>query len=223
MKKITFVIGIVCGIAFGASLWLYLSRQPNLLIVDNGTIAGSDLEKYLQSRGVTYTVVKKSSQLAEIAGHAFKGIILTGGPLLYSSKSIDVESINIDTAVLLNFDCPVLGICFGHQTIVELFGGKICRLAQQSKGMQNVKILKYVEIFKGLPEEVAFKQNHYDCGTEIPHNFDLIATSDVCFAEGIKHLTKPIFGVQFHPEGSGEYGYLLLDNFLRLCGCLSNA
>jgi GMP synthase (glutamine-hydrolysing) len=195
------------------------TQRPHLLVVNNGKIEGSDLEKYLLGRKVSYIVVDKSSNIQDVMHYNFKGIILSGGPLMYSTGTVNIEFVNINFAAILNVECPVLGICFGHQTITELFGGKMGKLEQLAVGMQKVHVLKKVELFDGLPNEVVFKKFHYDCSTQIPYNFELIATSDVCYIEGIKHKTKPIFGIQFHPEGSDPYGYKLLDNFLRLCDC----
>ena len=201
----------------------HVAHAAELLIVSNGTFQESNLENYLINRNVSYVVIDKTMNLASVMHHQFKGIILTGGPLLYSSGTVNIEEVNINFAALLNIDCPVLGICFGHQTITELFGGKMGRMQAASIGMQKVTLLKKVALFEGLPDEVEFKQYHYDCSTEIPYNFDLIATSDICYSEGIKHKTKPIFGIQFHPEGSGPLGYKVLDNFLRLCACTFTA
>ncbi len=201
----------------------YAVNNAELLVVSNGTFKGSNLETYLINRKASYVVVDKTMNLASVMHHHFKGIILTGGPLLYSSGTVNIEDVNINFAALLNIDCPVLGICFGHQTITELFGGKMGRMQEASIGMQKVTLLKKVAIFEGLPDEVEFKQYHYDCSMEIPYNFDLIATSDICYSEGIKHKTKPIFGIQFHPEGSGPLGYKVMDNFLRLCACTFSA
>lgn len=190
-----------------------------LLVVNNGKIEGSDLEQYLHSRKVSYFVVDQSSDFADAMQHTYKGVLLTGGPLRYGLQNVPIEQVNINFAAILNLDCPILGICFGHQTIVELFGGKMGVLKELSDGPQKVKILQKVAIFEGLPDEPEFEQNHYDCSTVIPYNFDLIATSDICPVEGIKHKTRPIFGIQFHPESSEGYGYKVLDNFLKLCDC----
>ena len=224
MNKRFKVYGAVVGILLCAAAGIYIqhirAKAYCLLVIKNGTFYGTDLEKYLKNRAVSYLVVDKNSNFKRAMRHSFKGIILSGGPLLYSDPSVNIiESVNINFAALLNLDVPVLGICFGQQTIIELFGGKMGKMKALSKGMQQVTLVKKVAIFDGLPETVEMHQNHYDCGTQIPYNFELIATSDICKLEGIKHVTKPIFGVQFHPEGSGKLGYRVLDNFLTLCGC----
>ncbi len=191
-----------------------------LLIIKNGTFYGTDLEEYLKSRAISYFVADKNDDFATIMNNHFNGVILSGGPLLYSSKDVNIiETVNINFAAVLNLDVPVLGICFGHQTLIELFGGKMGLMEKLSRGKQSVKILKRIPLFDGIPDDVEFDQYHIDCGTKIPYNFELVATSCVCPLEAIAHKTKPLFGVQFHPEGSGEYGYRLLDNFLRMCGC----
>lgn len=193
------------------------AQEYDLLVIDNYKLPGSDLEKYLHTRNLSYLVATKKTPFSKIMRHRFKGVILTGGPLCYSSKKLDVEDINVNFAAILNLDCPILGICFGHQTIAELFGGKMSRLQEFSEGKQEVQLLQEIDLFDGLKPDTEFSQSHYDCVIEIPYNFDLIATSQVCYAEAIKHKTKPIYGVQFHPEFSGKQGYKLLDNFLKIC------
>jgi GMP synthase (glutamine-hydrolysing) len=195
-------------------------QQFCLLVIRNGIFYDTELETYLKSRNISYLVAEKDADFATIMQHRFKGVILSGGPLLYSAKDVDIEAVHINFAALLNIDCPVLGICFGLQTIIELFGGKMGKMKKLSEGMQKVQLIKQSVLFEGLPHEVDFQQNHYDCSTKMPYNFHLIASSKICPIEGIQHNKKPIFGVQFHPEGSGIYGYRLLDNFLKLCGCI---
>lgn len=211
---------ILCGSVGLLVMHHMRTKAYCLLVIKNGTFYGTDLETYLKNRKVSYLVADKNSDINKVMRHTYKGIILSGGPLLYSDKHVNIiESVNINFAAILNLDVPVLGICFGHQTLVELFGGKMGNMKKLSKGMQTVKFVHNTVLFDGLPNVLEMHQNHYDCGTQIPYNFELVATSNICALEGIKHATKPIFGVQFHPESSGKHGYQLLDNFLRLCGC----
>jgi len=187
-----------------------------LLVVDNGSVYTSDLYKYLKKRKVNYKVAKSNSNLRNILKHRFKGVIFTGGPLLYDTK-VDVNKVDIDFAILLDLSVPIIGICFGHQTIVEAFDGNISGPFKEIEGFEEIHILKRIALFRGLPKKVGMFEAHFDCATRVPYGFEVVAKSKSCKIEAIKHKKRQIYGVQFHPEVSGEQGYRLLDNFLKIC------
>jgi GMP synthase (glutamine-hydrolysing) len=148
--------------------------------------------------------------------HRYRGVILSGGPLRYDSE-INIENVDIDLAVLLDLGVPTLGICFGHQTIVEAFDGRIKKLKKMLHKQERIEITKRCDLFKGLPKRMYMEEYHRDYASQLPYNFERIAKSPSCSIEGIKHKNKHIYGVQFHPEASGELGTKLLDNFLHIC------
>ncbi|MFC2153918.1 gamma-glutamyl-gamma-aminobutyrate hydrolase family protein [Candidatus Altiarchaeota archaeon] len=187
-----------------------------LLVIDNGSIHTSDLKKYLKIRNVRFVVAKKNSRLKTLMKHRFKGVILTGGHLVYNDK-INIEDININLAALLDLDVPVLGICFGHQTIAEAFGGRVRKMKKTINRLEKIKVVKKRPIFQDLPPSFIMEEFHHDCICELPYNFELLAKSQSCRIEAIKHKKKDIYGVQFHPEASGEQGHKILDNFLNIC------
>lgn len=188
-----------------------------ILIVDNGTTHIPDLKRFLKTRETKFRIAKSSSRLRDVLRQRYKGVIFTGSSLNYDEK-IKLDSVAIDLAVLLDLAVPVLGICFGHQTIVEAFDGGIRKMRRPAHGMQEIIILKRDPLFKGLPKTIRMFEAHQDCGKEVPYNFTFLATSKRCGIEAIKHKSRPIYGVQFHPEASGEQGEKILDNFLVLCG-----
>ena len=187
-----------------------------LLVVDNGSKYTEDLRKYLKKRGLKYKLAKKDSRLKTVMRHKYAGVILTGGPLLYDSK-INIERVDIDIAVLLDLKVPILGICLGHQTMVEVFDGRIRRAKKRIEGLNKIKLIKKINLFNGLPNEFEVVESHLDCASVLPYNFECIAKSSLCHIEAIRHIRRPIYGVQFHPEASGEAGYKILDNFVKIC------
>lgn len=202
-------------------LFIYMSALKSCILIVNNNDSDNirpALKEYLTSRKIEYLVVDRNSDLnAIILKNKFKGIILTGGPLLYSQKDINLEDVNPNLVALLNLDCPILGICFGHQTLAKVFGGEVSKMPKLIKGLEEIKIINNVAIFKGMPNKFNMEQNHSDSVSKVPDCFEIMASSKTCAFEGIKHKTKPIFGFQFHPELSGELGYKLLDNFIELC------
>lgn len=142
-----------------------------------------------------------------------KGVIISGAPILVTEQNISpyLEKINWIKETTI----PVLGICFGHQLIGISFGAYCARM-REDRDWQTVEVFEECSLFEKLPSEFEVMEDH--CETvSIPVGFKLIAASDVCVNEAMQHSTLPIFGVQFHPEVSGNYGRIIFDNFIRLC------
>lgn len=198
-------------------VFLGLQKRSYILIIDNGSPLTSKIQQYVESRGIATKLFSHRASLKEITRNKYHGVILSGGPLLYSSQCINIEEVSINIALLNELTCPFLGICFGHQTIVESFAGKMEKMPREAKGLQKVNITKPSDLFVGLSNEILVYQGHNDCATQEPACFDVIAASDTCPIEAIQHKSKPIFGVQFHPEASGQIGQKVLANFLRIC------
>ena len=144
-----------------------------------------------------------------------KGVILSGSDLKYTEK-ICTCLINMNLICLLEFNIPILGICFGYQTIAISFGGRIKSLPKLRKKKEEVILLEH-PLFKNIPNNSKFQQYNHDYVSEIPISFRPIAYSNSNILEGIAHYKKPIYGIQFHPELSGKYGQYLLNNFIEIC------
>ncbi|HIJ99802.1 TPA: gamma-glutamyl-gamma-aminobutyrate hydrolase family protein [archaeon] len=187
-----------------------------LLLIDNGSKHTPELIAYFKKRKIKYIIAHPDSSLKSLMEHKFKGVIMSGGPLLYD-EAVDIEEVDIDLAVLLDLNVPTLGICFGHQTIAEAFDGRMKKLPAKVEKNETIVIVKSNKLFKGVPKEFQAQEFHTDCVSELPYNFDLVARSDSCGVESMKHKSKEIYGVQFHPEASGEIGEQILDNFIKIC------
>jgi GMP synthase (glutamine-hydrolysing) len=144
-----------------------------------------------------------------------KGVILSGSDLKYTEKICTCQ-INMNLICLLEFNIPILGICFGYQTIAISFGGRIKSLPKLRKKKEEVILLEH-PLFKNIPNNSKFQQYNHDYVSEIPISFRPIAYSNSNILEGIAHYKKPIYGIQFHPELSGKYGQYLLNNFIEIC------
>lgn len=175
---------------------------------------------YLKKNKVPYTNVTSSQQMKKILKSKEKidGIILGGSNLKYSNK-LCACSINNNIISLLEFDVPVLGICFGFQTLAMAYGGNVKAMKKMETRRKPV-ILKKSKLFKGLEKSERFKFMHGDFVETPPFSFKVIAKTKNGMIQGIEHKEKNIFGVQFHPEISGKAGEKMLDNFLKLCGMI---
>jgi GMP synthase (glutamine-hydrolysing) len=142
-----------------------------------------------------------------------KGVILSGAPILITE--IDPRKYLERISWLKTIDIPVLGICFGHQLIGITFGSFGTRI-REDRNWQEIEAIETSKLFEKLPTTFEMMEDH--CETiSIPHDFMLTAVSDACVNEAMQHREKPIYGVQFHPEVSGNYGRIIFDNFIRIC------
>lgn len=142
-----------------------------------------------------------------------KGVIFSGAPLLVTE--IDMTPYIQKMQWLKETKLPILGICFGHQ-LLGIIHGSFATKIRPDRDWQTIEAFEYTPLFDRLPNEVEMMEDH--CETiSIPADFNLIASSDACVNEIMQHKTKPLFGVQFHPEVSGNHGRVLLENFTRIC------
>jgi len=140
------------------------------------------------------------------------GVVLSGAPILLTE--VDREPYLKKMKWLDNYQKPVLGICFGHQIVGLHFGASISR-QPEDRNKQLIEVLMHNPLFEDLDTEFYMQEDHCE-SISIPPGFELSATSDLCVNEAMFHKEKPIFGVQFHPEVSGENGQILFKNFTKL-------
>jgi GMP synthase (glutamine-hydrolysing) len=138
------------------------------------------------------------------------GLILGGGPSLErAGKCADY---------LKELDIPVLGICLGLQLMGTVFGGQVAPGAIGGYAEVQVEVVKENDILKGLPKSFKTWASHADQVVKLPKDFEVLARSNVCEIEAMKHINRPLYGVQWHPEVvHTEHGLKLLSNFIELC------
>lgn len=182
-----------------------------ILIINCGSSKTQYIEHVVYEFIDTKTVALLDIQPTDLEG--IKGVIISGAPLLITEINMTpyLEKMNW----LLETQLPVLGICFGHQLIGLLHGAYGGRM-REDRDWQVIEAMEDSPLFERLPSEFRMMEDH--CETiSIPAGFKLIATSDVCINEAMQHQTKLIFGVQFHPEVSGNHGAVVLENFVKIC------
>lgn len=185
-----------------------------ILIMDNHGQYVHRIWRTLRYLGIEAKIIPNTTPLEEIKAMKPKGIIFSGGP--------DLERTGNCKAILENyedFNVPILGICLGHQLIAKHFGGKVGRGEKAEYSLVEIEILEENEIFKGLPKRLKVWESHMDEVKELPKEFELLAKSEFCPVEAMKHRELPIYGVQFHPEvAHTERGSDIYRNFAQLCG-----
>ena len=182
-----------------------------ILIID----CGSQKTKYIEE-SVDEFMDFETISIHDISDEYFnnkKGVIISGAPILITE--IDISSYLEKFKWIKTIDLPILGICFGHQMIGLTFGAFGSRM-KEDRDWQTIEIFEQSDLFKKLPTEIEMLEDHCE-SISIPKDFTLIAASDFCINEAMEHKDLPIYGVQFHPEVSGNHGRILFDNFIQIC------
>lgn len=141
------------------------------------------------------------------------GLILSGGP-----QSVTDEHVQMMRARLAGYGNPILGICFGHQLLAKLHGGRLAHGTERQYGSTPIRCDPSAELFLGLPADQTVWMSHGDHVAELPPRFRATATADNCAVAAYEADGRPIFGVQFHPEVvHTPHGNAILKNFLTTC------
>ncbi|NNK77523.1 MAG: aminodeoxychorismate/anthranilate synthase component II [Litoreibacter sp.] len=187
-----------------------------LLLIDNYDSFTYNLVHYLGELGAE-VVVHRNDALDVQAAMALKpeGIVLSPGPCDPSQAGICLAL----TEAAAETGTPLLGVCLGHQTIGQAFGGKVVRHSEIVHGKMGAVIHTGKSVFKGLPSP--FEATRYHSlvvdRASLPDVLEITAELDDGTIMGLQHRSKPIHGVQFHPESiASEHGHKLLNNFLDL-------
>ena len=143
-----------------------------------------------------------------------KGIILSGGP-----ESVTQSHTPRIPQVVFDLNIPLLGICYGMQTLAEQMGGQVISSDNKEFGHAEVLLKADSTLFKDLEQTLNVWMSHGDQVQDLPDNFTLIASTDSAPIAAMQHQTKPIFALQFHPEVTHtECGKVILDNFIfKVC------
>ncbi len=147
------------------------------------------------------------------------GVIFSGAPILITE--IDPTNYKNHVAYLKEIEIPILGICFGHQLLGLLYGA-VPSKQKEDRDWQIIESIEDHSLFDKLPTEFEMMEDHCE-SISIPTQFKLLAASDACVNEAMCHESKPFFGVQFHPEVSGNQGTQLIQNFIEICVKYSNS
>jgi anthranilate synthase component 2 len=188
-----------------------------ILMIDNYDSFTYNVVQYCLELGADLKVIRNDElTIDEIKELHPQKIIISPGPATPNEAGVTLELIKefADTT-------PIFGICLGHQSIAQAFGGEVIRAKNMMHGKTSkVKVDKETIIFKGLPDE--FRATRYHSLTVNKEGLPshIIPTSyskDDNEIMSLEIKNKDIYGVQFHPESiMSEYGYEMLDNFLKL-------
>ena len=143
-----------------------------------------------------------------------KGIILSGGP----NSVTDSFTPRVPKCVF-EIGVPILGICYGMQTLAEQMGGHVISADQKEFGHSELDIVSDSILFSGLQSKINVWMSHGDQVQDLPDEFNLVASTSTAPIAAMEHNELPIYAIQFHPEVTHtEYGKDILDNFIfKIC------
>ena len=186
-----------------------------LLMIDNYDSFTYNLVQYLRELGETVEVYRNDKiTVAEIAQLQPKRLVISPGPCTPNEAGISIEAIQYFAGKI-----PILGVCLGHQSIGQAFGGRIVRADRLMHGKTSPIHHDGKELFAGLPDPFAATRYHslvversslLDC-------LKITAWTDEQEIMGLRHKALPIWAVQFHPESIlTTSGMDMLGNFLKM-------
>ena len=186
-----------------------------ILVIDNYDSFTWNLVHYLMEMGAEVEVVRNDAISAgQAVSSGAQGFLISPGPCTPNEAGISLELVGAAAEAKL----PLLGVCLGHQSIGQFFGGKVVR-----GGLMHGKTSPVTHdgtgLFAGLPSPFTATRYHSLIVEDIPECLVVNARSDDGHVMGFRHRELPIHGVQFHPESiATEHGHAMLANFLRICG-----
>jgi len=185
-----------------------------ILIIDNRSMFIRAFEKKLIRNHIPYKFNYHQEQI-KVPDEQVEGIILSGG----AGNPFEPLNLTADFVALINFNVPTIGFCLGHEIVAVAYGAKIAELDVYQNKYERIFIDNNSDlIFQGIEESyLKLKEQHQYHVSELPSVFKVLAHSEVCPFEIIKHKNKPLYGFQSHPEISGKTGNHLIHNFLQMC------
>ena len=185
-----------------------------LLMIDNYDSFTYNLVQYFGELGQGVQVYRNDEiDLATVAKLKPRHIVISPGPCTPNEAGISVPLIHEFAGKI-----PLLGVCLGHQSIGQAFGGKIIKAKTLMHGKTSLIHHENVGVFRNLPNPYTATRYHSLVieRETIPDCLEITAWTEDDEIMGVRHKTLPVEGVQFHPESIlTEHGHALLDNFLK--------
>jgi GMP synthase (glutamine-hydrolysing) len=188
-----------------------------VLIFDFGSQFGQLIARRVREQNVFCQVVRHDLSAERVKELNPKGLIFSGGP----ASVYEPGAPHCDPK-LFELGIPVLGICYGMQLACHYLGGKVGQTANTREyGRATLTVNDANTLFRAYPTESTVWMSHGDQVQSVSGDFVPLASTETCPLAAVKHKSRPVFGIQFHPEvAHTPHGGQILANFLRdVCGC----
>ncbi len=187
------------------------------MVLDFGAQYSQLICRKVRECGVYAEVRRHDTPVAELRDLGPKALVLSGGPAsVYEAGAPTADPAIFDMGV------PTLGICYGHQLMAHMLGGKVEPGPQREYGAQELEVLSHADLFAGLGEREPCWMSHGDRVAQPPPGFEVTAHTPGTPVAAMANGTQKLYGVQFHPEVTHTpHGLDMLRNFLlREAGCV---
>ena len=182
-----------------------------VLVVDFGAQYAQLIARRVREASVYSEIVHHNITAAEVAAKNPLAIILSGGP----SSVYEAGSPQLDKGIL-ELGIPVLGICYGFQTLANALGGRVDATGKKEYGATELRVTAGGEILDGQPADQICWMSHGDQVMQAPDGFEVLASTDTTPVAAFANSEKKIYGVQWHPEVKhSQFGQNVLENFLH--------
>ncbi|WP_040804000.1 aminodeoxychorismate synthase [Nocardia concava] len=187
------------------------------LLIDNYDSFTYNLYQLISQVNGSEPVVVRNDEVAtleELGLDGFDNIVISPGP----GRPDISRDFGISAELIARAELPLLGVCLGHQGIVIAAGGSVVAAPRARHGYPDRITHDGRELFAGVPQDFSAVRYHSLCaGRPLPEELEVTATAPDGVIMGVRHRSRPQWGVQFHPESiSSEHGELLLRNFASL-------
>lgn len=189
--------------------------KPQILVVDNYDSFTWNLVHYLHDVGAETRVIRNDEvSAAQALAMEPDGIVLSPGPCTPNEAGICMDIVTLAPA-----DLPMLGVCLGHQSIGQALGGAVITAKEIRHGKRSEISHTGGPLFSGLPERFTVARYHsLAIGQDrLPESLVADAFTEDGEIMAVHHKTRPLYGVQFHPESiATEHGHQMLENWIKL-------
>ncbi len=181
-----------------------------VIILNFGSQFAHLIARRIRDLGVQAEILPFDAPVSKIREFSPSGIIFSGGP----SSILEKGSPRPDKKIF-ELGIPILGICYGHQVMAHMFGGKIRKGKQREFGKEILSIQKQRGIFNGLSKKEQVWFSHGDQVVTLPKGFVATASTENCEYGAYRHEIKDLYAIQFHPEVTHtEHGTEIISNFI---------
>src|SRR5262245_16239885 len=193
-----------------------LPETERILILDFGAQYAQLIARRVREQNVFCQLVRHDVAAERVRELAPRGLILSGGP----ASVYEPGAPHCDPAIF-NLGIPVLGICYGMQLACQALGARVKPSRSREFGRAHCRVLHKDGLLVGVPDETVVWMSHGDQVEAVNGEFIPLAATDTCPVAAVRHHTRPVYGLQFHPEVSHTpCGSRILRNFLYdVCGC----
>lgn len=190
--------------------------DERVLVLDFGAQYAQLIARRVREQNVYCEIVRHDITVEQIRNHSPRGLILSGGP-----SSVYEEGAPKCDPDIFEMGVPVLGICYGMQLACDALGGQVENAPSREFGRARVEVTSDSDLFAGIPQETDVWMSHGDQVARVADEFMPLARTRTCPIAAVKHSSRPVYGLQFHPEVTHTpLGGTLLHNFLTvICNC----